>query len=481
MIFLKDLIAMTSLGTRVAAASGLLVLLATFMLVTAAGCPRTGGSQDPLVAADSPSAAKLLVQLVDKYQQLSSYEDAGELHVTIQEQNGQSGESPPIAFSVAFERPTRIRIHVLGASVVADGKQLRASADSLADQVLVQPCPKRLDFDTLFSDPMLLDATHGQLGVAMPQLALLLQSDPLKTLAADGEATKLDDAELQDEKCHRVAVNGPQGTSVFWIAAKDGLLRKFEFPADAFKKKLDLAKCSIWADFKGARGNTPIASAAFQFAVPEGAKLLNRFLPPPPTPASPLLDKAPDDFSFVDFDGAPVTRDSLQGKIVVLDMWATWCQWCFKGFPNLEQIYEKYKDNDKVTILAVNQDEPAVSDAQVRTSFSSAQLSIPIVRDTQQQGTKVFRVEVLPTMIIMGADGTVQEYNVGYDPLLAESLPRKIEKLLAGENLAKATIEAHERAQKEYDERLQEALVDDTAKAATTDRSEDARQGGSTH
>jgi thiol-disulfide isomerase/thioredoxin len=270
----------------------------------------------------------------------------------------------------------------------------------------------------------------------------------------------LEDAELHGDKCYRIAVDGQQGTSVFWIDANDGLLRKFEFPSDAFRKKFQVPKCSIWAEFAGARAGAPVVPAAFQFAVPEGAKLLKRLFPPPPSPPSPLLGRAPEDFAFVGLDGTPVKREAFKDKVAVLDMWATWCSWCFKGFPNLEKVYQQFKENDKVVILAVSRDEATVSDANLRDSFNAARVTVPIVRDSQQVSEKVLQVQVLPTMIVLGTDGTVQYFRMGYDAELAETLPKRIEELLAGKNLAQDELDHYQQELKEYDEGLNKELAE---------------------
>ncbi len=425
-----------------------LVVLMGATLLPGVGCQRSS----PPPATAETNTRGWLAEVVANYRKAKSYEDAGELHMSVKSDNGEQEESTPIPFSVAFERPNKIRIHSLQASIVADGRTLRASIDPLEGQVLSTPCPEELGLENLFSDPMLSEAARGQIEAVMPQLVLLLDDDPLEDLGASGEPSVLPDVELEGELCHRVAVDNEQGTSVFWIRATDGLLRKFEFPSNAFKEKFHVAQCSIWAEFKGARANTTISADAFQFDVPQGARLVSRFLPPPPDPLSPLLGKSPEDFSFFDMQGGTVTRDSLKGKVVVLDLWATWCGWCFKGFPNLEQVYQQYKDNPRVTILAVDTDDPAVSDEKVRLSFAQAKLNLPIARDQQQLAEKIFSAPgkslALPTMIVLGADGTIQDYHLGYDQHLAETLPRKIDQLLAGENLAQKELESHEQEQK---------------------------------
>jgi len=326
---------------------------------------------------------------------------------------------------------------------------------------------------------MLAEAMRGQLNVQLPQLPLLLAAEPLKELAEGDKPITLEDTEFRGETCQRVAVRGSQGTTVFWISPENHLLRKIEFPTDAMKQKFSLSSCSLWAEFNGARANTPIAAEAFTVNIPDGTKLLKRFLAPPPTAPSSLLAQVPADFVFINLQGEPVNRESLKDKIVVLDMWATWCSWCFEGFPNLEKVYQQYKDNDRIVILAVSRDEPSVSDEQLRQAFQKAKLSIPIVRDQEQLTGKVFQVEGLPTMVILGADGTVQDYHIGYDANLANTLPKKLDRLLAGESLAKDELDKYEEERKAYEQQLSEAVADG-AESAATDSANVAQQDSST-
>jgi hypothetical protein len=115
-------------------------------------------------------------------------------------------------------------------------------------------------------------------------------------------------------------------------------------------------------------------------------------------------------------------------------------------------------------ILAVNTDEPAMSDEKVEAAFAQAHMTIPIVRDAARLAEKVFVAPgeslALPTMVVLGPDGTVQEYHLGYDAQLAETLPKKIDQLLAGGNLAQAELDHHAEEQAEYDKQLAEVTVD---------------------
>ncbi len=446
-------------------------LAATVLTVALSGF---GCQQRPAVEAESATSAsqsplEILRQMAETYRDAKSYEDVGELHV----ESSGSREDEPKPFAVALERPNKIRVHSLAAMVVADGQEFRACTPSLDEQVFVQPCPERLTLAEFSADAMLEQTMRGQLDAALPQMALLLDGDWLATLTADNVLEQLPDADFQGETFHRVAAKGPQGTAVYWISPRSHLLRKFEFPMAAIREKFPLD--SVWVDFRGARVNTSISPLAFQMEIPPGAKLVKRFILPRPDAPPRLLSQPAGNFTFIDFQGAPVSRESLAGKVVVLDMWATWCGWCFEGLPLLETVYQRYKDNPQVVILAVCKDETAVSDGKVRSAFENHKLTIPIVRDLQQVSDSVFEVQALPTSVVLGMDGSVQDYHVGYDPQLVTTLPQKIEKLLAGENLAEQELEAYRREQHAYEQRLAEVLVD-AGDAAPGEAAEVARK-----
>jgi thiol-disulfide isomerase/thioredoxin len=200
---------------------------------------------------------------------------------------------------------------------------------------------------------------------------------------------------------------------------------------------------------------------AFQVELPEDIKLVRRLVLPPPPPLPEPLSKPVDAFTFVALDGTAVGRESLAGKVVVLDVWATWCGWCFEGLPLLEKVYQRYKGDDRIVFLAVNKDDLAISNAKVEQAFNQNNLTIPIVRDAEQITDRVFRLEGLPTMIVLGSDGTIQDYHIGYDPKLTETLPPKLERLLAGDNLAGQELDKHKQQQQAYQERLAEVVIDD--------------------
>ncbi|HVU88009.1 MAG TPA: redoxin domain-containing protein [Pirellulales bacterium] len=429
--------------------------LVSAALATQGGCNRA--TSKPI--APPPTARQLLDRMVEAYRKAHSYADSGQLRLAYRKQ-GADLTTQTADESVTFVRPNKLRMHCYQAIVVCDGKQLRATVADLPGQVLDVPAPAELKREDLFTDEILSGVlTQGLAGESI-QLALLMLDDPLKPILEGAEEpTLLPARELDGEECQRVEVKRGDGSVVFWIDQKD-ILRRLDYPTDELKKQISqheqahVSEVSLSCEFKGARFNDRIADVAFELAVPEDAKLVKRFQVQP-EPMQKLLGQKIAAFEFLDLEGKPVTRDSLSGKVVVIDFWATWCGWCFKGLPNLQQVYDRYKDNDRVAFLTVSTDEVSVSNNDLTAAFDKANLHMPIARDVDQHARTMFDVQGLPTMFILAADGTVESIDVGFQPKLAVELPRKIDRLLAGDSLYQQALREHQARQQAFETSLE--------------------------
>lgn len=145
-----------------------------------------------------------------------------------------------------------------------------------------------------------------------------------------------------------------------------------------------------------------------------------------PAPQAGFL--APD-FTLPDQTGIEVTLSELQGKAVLVNVWASWCSPCRQEMPAMQQIYQKYNEMG-FTILAVNaanQDSRAEAEAFV----AEMGLTFPILFDNDGLVSELYQVRALPSSFFILPDGSIQEVVVG-GPMAEALLHTRVETLLAG-------------------------------------------------
>lgn len=409
------------------------------------GCQKQGYQTQTAPA----SASEALERMLEAYRQAETYQDGGQVRLSFQRTQPKQGEDAEVTqawdYSIALERPNKLRMHVYQAVAVCDGKQLHATLDfdQVAGQVLTTPAPEKLTSSSVYGSDPLLSQAISEGGAAGPPVVLsfLLDDAALDpVLEGAGKPKLLSPEKIDDRTCDRVEVERPDGRLVFWIDQQNHVLRRLEYPTKEFGKSVEaqegpVSNLSLVVELTGAQLDGQIDRAAFQFEAPEGARLVEQFMTAPP-----LLGQQIADFKFVGLDGQEITRESLAGKVAVLDFWATWCEPCLKSLPNLQKAADRFRGNDKVTFLAVSVDSDDVKNEQVAEVFSKAGLNLPLARDAHQLAPSAFLIEGLPTTVLLGPDGKVQDFEAAYNPDLAEQLAVKIEKILAGKNIFEDTL-----------------------------------------
>lgn len=116
---------------------------------------------------------------------------------------------------------------------------------------------------------------------------------------------------------------------------------------------------------------------------------------------------------------------SLRGHPVLIDFWATWCGPCRAEIPILERVYERYRGRG-LQVIGVNVDESGPSLVpRFREHFN---IQYPLVYDLGGTASRIYRVEGLPTLVLVDRDGAVRMRLAG--TLGEEDLVRLIEPTL---------------------------------------------------
>ncbi len=106
------------------------------------------------------------------------------------------------------------------------------------------------------------------------------------------------------------------------------------------------------------------------------------------------------DFTLTELGGKIWTLKEQRGKVVVLNFWATWCPPCRKEMPDLEMLYQQFKDQGLV-ILAIS-DEDA---GKVRPFIAQQKVTYPILLDPGRKVNELFQIEGIPKTFVYDRNG----------------------------------------------------------------------------
>ena len=181
-------------------------------------------------------------------------------------------------------------------------------------------------------------------------------------------------------------------------------------------------------NFVSAAINQPAPDSAFSYTPPKSAIEINRLDPESlarkrNAPANWIGQAAPN-FTLTDLNGATVSLQSLRGKAVLLNFWASWCGPCRAEMPHLEKLHREYKNRD-VIILGIDDEEADVAQAYLKRygyTFNS-------LIDAQKQASRLYRISAIPQSFFITKDGKIAAHVLG--TRLESALRDGIEKALA--------------------------------------------------
>lgn len=139
------------------------------------------------------------------------------------------------------------------------------------------------------------------------------------------------------------------------------------------------------------------------------------------------------------FPGEPRTLESMRGKVILLDFWATWCGPCFDAFPHLIEWQRDHAD-DGLAILGVTRYYGRVdgitADRPHELSFlkrfrEKHKLNYDILVAKDQQSQLLYNATALPTAILIDRKGVIRYIETGSSPSRLEEMRAMMLKLLA--------------------------------------------------
>lgn len=139
-----------------------------------------------------------------------------------------------------------------------------------------------------------------------------------------------------------------------------------------------------------------------------------------------LEGKMAPDFTLATLGGDAFTLSEVIGKkVIIINFFATWCAPCKEEMPALTAFHRAHRDRP-VVLLGISSETAA----EVETFAEEYDITFPMGIDRSQIG-ELYQIEVLPTTVLVGADGRIHRYLVGAITDTDRALGGAVEKNLA--------------------------------------------------
>lgn len=140
------------------------------------------------------------------------------------------------------------------------------------------------------------------------------------------------------------------------------------------------------------------------------------------------------DFSVTTIDSIPArkTLDDYRGKVLLINLWATWCGPCRVEMPSIEELHRAFAAKG-LKVLAISVDDPG-TDAAIRSFVKEYGLTFEVLHDPLGQEGRVsrdYQTTGYPQTVIVGRDGIIRKKLLGAHNWNSPESRALIERLLA--------------------------------------------------
>jgi peroxiredoxin len=117
-------------------------------------------------------------------------------------------------------------------------------------------------------------------------------------------------------------------------------------------------------------------------------------------------------FELPALDGRPVHLKDLRGRVVLLYFWATWCPYCTRELPSINQVHREWEPKGVSVILVdIREDQAKVARAVAERGYVAR-----VVLDRDGEVSDAYGVNATPTVFLIAPDGTLVGRAVGPRP-----------------------------------------------------------------
>jgi peroxiredoxin/outer membrane lipoprotein-sorting protein len=321
--------------------------------------------------------------------------------------------------TLLYSAPNKFKIvasHVGGQFVqtsTSDGKEVLDLASGMQGGAMKSPAPKTI-----------ADANSMQMGHPMFCGSLLYKffggPGALAGLAQESKQPLQfgADVTLDGDACKTVSFYGTSmyGRTEVAIRKSDGMVKRIKYGSEPLLEMMkgqtaDKAPTSMTTteEYKNIKVDAAIADKEFVISVPAGQKVLEMPAMPSESSAPPLPVGSPaPEFTLTGLDGKSLKLSNLRGKVVLIDFWATWCPPCRKGLPETQKIHDEFSSKGLSVLAVSSEDKATVSEFVKKNSYH-----FPAYLDPNSRANDAYKVEAIPTVVIIDKEGKLAAYMVG--------------------------------------------------------------------
>ncbi len=136
--------------------------------------------------------------------------------------------------------------------------------------------------------------------------------------------------------------------------------------------------------------------------------------------------EAAPDFTLKATNGKNIRLRELQGEVVMINFWATWCGPCRLEMPKLEQLHRQYQKTG-FTLLGVNLDD---NSGNAIGMVKKLGVSFPILFDKDKRVSKLYKVDAMPMTVLIDRDGKLRYLHRGYKAGYEDTYQTQVRELL---------------------------------------------------
>ncbi len=130
-------------------------------------------------------------------------------------------------------------------------------------------------------------------------------------------------------------------------------------------------------------------------------------------------------WEFENLSGEKALLSDYKGKVIFLNLWATWCPPCIAEMPSIQELYDKYKDNEQIVFLIVSNEKTE----KVSAFIQKRGFTFP-VQITRYQLPKPFYTQSIPTTFLVSKSGKIVVKETGAANWGGEKMQKIVDELI---------------------------------------------------